>query len=364
MWPPAATPSPWSARPPPTEEGFPGATYELRQYALLFGHLTTADAFTYGGVDVSPKEIKAFVDQPENWLPQRRAMHDALYESALTKSLQFSEAIGKAEPTVFAMRGNTAAGKTRTIKNIESLAPAGDFIKSEPKSAVNPDNFKKEIIDHEAKAGRSHLSHPQCHVEGSMLTRRLWAALESHQKKSVLVDRRLGPHSDFDEIVRSAQQSGKRVELFDIDAPLEFSLCGVLTREPGGDDPIPPFATIAHGFREIRQDRLKMIEQAIDETNVDRYQLFATLEDGSKVKVASVQGSELIVHDEALFDQVTASPEEMIAAAENTVIDDDFISRMADSIKGASSKVMRKCLQRYKGKTLKQAVKDHGKATE
>jgi hypothetical protein len=343
------------------EEGVPGATYAMREMALERGHLTTFEAFTYGGIDANPKTMWDIADDPNRWLPQRRKVHEELKASGVDKAMALSNALGRDEPTVFAMRGNTAVGKTRTLKDIASLAPAADLIKQEPKSAINPDNFKADLIKHAYNAGSCAIDHGQAHVESCVIAQAVWASLDADPDASVLVDRRLGAQSDFDELVRTAHASGKRVELYDIDAPLEASLCGVLVREPGGVDPIPPFEAIAWGFKSIREDRLKVLEQAIVEGHVDRYELFGTLPDGSKALAVKMEGRATTEIDADLFAEAIAAPDAIIEQARHTVIDQPFIARMADGITGPFAKTLRAALERYRGLTLEQAISEHSK---
>lgn len=341
------------------EEGVPGATYEMRELALERGHLSTFEAFTYGGLDAGPNKMWDIADDPTCWLPQRREVHDELKAGAVDKALALSTTLNRDQPTVFAMRGNTAVGKTRTLKDIDALAPAADLIKQEPKSAINPDNFKADLIQHAYNAGNCAIDHGQAHVESCVIAQAVWHSLEADPDASVLVDRRLGAQSDFDEMVKSADKTGKRVELYDVDAPLEASLCGVLVREPGGIDPIPPFEAIAWGFKSIREDRLKILEQAALEGNVDRYELFATLPDGSKARAVTMEGSDMVEIDPELFAQAIAPPDAIIEKARATVIDEPFIARMADRIDGPFAKTLRAALEQYAGLTLELAISAH-----
>jgi hypothetical protein len=128
---------------------------------------------------------------------------------------------------------------------------------------VNPDNFKRVLVEHHAQTFGAAPTPQAVHAESSMLTRRLWARLESSMRP-VLVDRRLGSLGDVSELVESAQAHRKTVQLYDIDAPFLTSCLGVLTRSPGGADAIPPFETIANGFREASAERVAVIMRLLD----------------------------------------------------------------------------------------------------
>jgi hypothetical protein len=57
----------------------------------------------------------------------------------------------------------------------------------------------------------------------------------------------------------------------------------VLERVPGGADPIPPFLEIVKGFNGVRGDRKAVIQFFEANPQAGKYELFATLPNGSKI---------------------------------------------------------------------------------
>ena len=142
----------------------PTTSYQKRRAiaGASAGKVLTHEAFTVGE---PPKTgLKAWLDEPGNWAPERRSLHDRLVEQALVDARKFTEAVG-GDDTIYAMRGNTAAGKTRAIKgNIPELEAAVEATKDAPHRALNPDNFKHDLLAHDSDLG---LTHFQVHNEST-----------------------------------------------------------------------------------------------------------------------------------------------------------------------------------------------------
>jgi hypothetical protein len=87
---------------------------------------------------------------------------------------------------------------------------------------------------------------------------------------SMLIDKRLASAGEVGTYAELARSTGRKFVLFEVDAPLEASLAGVLERAPGGVDPLPPFNIVADGFRSIHSDRGAVIEMFMGPPGVRR----------------------------------------------------------------------------------------------
>jgi hypothetical protein len=65
--------------------------------------------------------------------------------------------------TVYALRGNTASGKTTTVKRDPDLSAKVLDENQEVHGAMNPDNIKSRIMD----VHKGRISSSQAHMEGS-----------------------------------------------------------------------------------------------------------------------------------------------------------------------------------------------------
>ncbi len=341
--------------------GSPAADGLLREVLNRSGGtVVTSSAYTLA--TEMPKAGKwDYLDGLAHWTPERRELHESLYARSLALATGLNQALGTSgKPTVFAMRGNTAVGKTRTLANVDTLKAGVAFLKDNPASSINPDPIKAELVAAEAQRGAK-VSSNQVHEEGSAIS---WRLLQTLQKEaiSMVVDRRLGSPNDVSDIVAAAEANGKAVELIDVDANLAFSVMGVLMRQAGGVDPIVPFSAIAYGFAEVREGRLQVIERAIQSEAVTRYDLFATAGDGSKVCVAQKRDGELQIKDTALFDSCVAPPHEEVERLRTQTIDPVFVDQLTGSLQGPFRNAAQEALMRYAGLTLEAALEAHGRS--
>ena len=176
---------------------------------------------------------------------------EKLLTEAKADALAFAAAAPKGEPTLYAMRGNTAAGKTRAVaNNVPDLANTMKTTSNMGKRAVNPDAFKAQLM---AEGGQN-LTSSQVHAESSMLADRFQREMldtkgADGKPVSMLIDKRLATLGDVAGYAELARSTGRKFVLYDVEAPLEASLAGVLERQPGGADPLPPFEVVANGVQ-------------------------------------------------------------------------------------------------------------------
>jgi hypothetical protein len=323
----------------------------------------TTELYTRGPIPPRGPLRWAHLAVAAHWQPERLKLHDRLIGEATSGALKFAEAVERAQlpPTLFALRGNTAAGKTYMAK--KSHPVLADALKASGGAGViNPDAFKPALRDH---SGPTRPSSERVHGESCVLADRLEEELKpmktpSGAPASMLVDKRLAQPGEIGAYLEMAEQTGRKMELCDIDAPLERSLAGVLMRTPEGDDPVPPYLAIAHGFTGVRGNRLDVIDKLLDKPDLGNYQLFGTTEDGSKVKVASVENGELCIHEPQLYERITAPESAAVGFVGDRVIDAALIERLAGGIDDPQRAAgLRAALQRYEGMTWAQAVDAH-----
>ncbi|GKT21317.1 XopAJ/AvrRxo1 family type III secretion system effector zeta toxin [Acidovorax sp. SUPP3334] len=308
-----------------------------------------------------------YLAKPENWRPERQQLHDRLIGDAKAAAQTFAEVIerGGHQPTLFALRGNTATGKTRmATQTIPLLANA--LKESGGVGCINPDLFKRSLAE---TPGKAKLSSAQVHAESCVLADRLEDELRlqktaSGATASMLVDKRLAGAHEIDAYIKLAQETGRKVELCDIDASLERSLMGVLQRTPEGDAPRPPYVAVANGFSAVRGNRLDVIDKFVSNPALGSYHLFGTVESGSKVTVASVVNGELSIHDPQLYESITVPQGVTAGHTGGQVIDAALIDHLTKGIDDpARATDARVALERYAGMTWSDALAAHSSLT-
>jgi hypothetical protein len=342
----------------------PGAPHDERARALAHsgGTMSTTEAFTTGPVP-GGDAIWDFVGDPANWTPERAALHQRLVDAALADARVFAESTEPGQ--LFAMRGNTGAGKSRATRDVDAMKAGNQAAGELRHRNVNPDNFKVDL----AANTDAPVTSSQTHVESSMLARELLQRLagmtnDAGGPASFVVDKRLGTVRDVAKLADMARNTGRTLKLYDVDAPLELSLVGVLMRAPGGDSPIPPFNVIgAEGLRPARNNREQVMQMFVDNPSLGTYELFGTEPSGTKVPVATVVDGRLTVYNEPMLQRLTADPAARIAEIKRTVIDESFIDEFTDPLPGDFAAGVRKALTPHLGRTFEEAIEVHSETT-
>lgn len=290
--------------------------YEVRQECVRRDpNIPTHEAYTYGKVPQETKlAMKKYVADPNNWVPEKRAFHEQLFGDMM-KSVQEnsermanSKGMGK-EHIVVMLRGNTAAGKSSTLRNAES--PRLRDLNIDPKSAINPDDVKSAIRRQE-KVGEDHtISHNQSHSEGSMLAERVIEKSFEQNLNMVVIDKRFASADDVAEVTRVAKQKGYKVIMVDVDAELQTSIDrvhgnkekGIKGRDPNGDAPIVPKNVIEEGYRDVVKHRKEVMDM------VDEYYLYKTDTSADTLPlVAQKADGKVTIHNQDLFERTTHDP--------------------------------------------------------
>lgn len=325
---------------------------------------STDEIYGLNKLPPSGPERWKYLENPENWHPERRKLHERLLEKAGSSALTLAESLESdgCQPTLFALRGNTAAGKTRiATRKIPVLAAALE--KTGGKGCVNPDEFKSSLA--KSKSGAKIFSSVQVHSEACSLADRFEDRLRSQKTRSgaiasIVVDKRLARAHEIDSYIKIAKETGRKVELCDIDAPLESSLMGVLQRNPEGEDPRPPYPVVSSGFVAVRSNRMDVIDRFIADPSLGNYRLFGTAEDGKKVMVASVIDGELSVEDAGLYEKIMSPQSSVTADLADKIINKQLIDRLTNNISDPERAAnARAALEKHSGKSWSAALAAH-----
>ena len=284
----------------------PTGSYAERQRALANDpQLKSHEAFTVG--EIPPGKAWEYITDAAHWIPERRALHQEL----VTEAYQAANQLANRMPpkTVVMMRGNTAAGKTTTVRESSNETIRGlnlSDLGQNPVGVLNPDTIKHQLVQRGGQATGT-----QVLQEGAMLTQQLVDRLIGEGKSLVIDKRFLEALSVQKEVVGVAKANGYRVVLMDVDASLSSSAERVAQRPIGGADPNVPWDAVEEGFIHARRQRVKVAELA----GIDEYVLVKT--DGPKkgTVIAERKNGRLEIHDQALWREVTTVDEAEILRA-------------------------------------------------
>jgi len=357
-----------------------GNSYDLRGEILKRseGKLKTAEAYTYGG-EVDRKQLKEFLADPDHWLPERRRLQEEIVKSELDKAVKLAERMGE-KNAIFALRGNTAAGKTTALRNNELFGRAINPETKQPDGAINPDTYKQQLKAADASPdGWQSVSHYQAHDEGSMMSKKIARRIEESEDASMIIDKRLNEAKDIQELVAMTEK-GKSLKFLDVDAPLETSLIRVLGRKAGGADPLVPFDGVAEGFDGVRKNRVELIKEAVKNDKVDTYVLYAPGPDGKPMLVAEkvpMLGKDgqpmtrpdgtprykLKINDKERFREAInyKAADAAIKDLRGQVIDDAYIEKTLQKLPEDQRGYTKGILEKWKGKSYEQALDAHAK---
>ncbi len=302
--------------------------------------------------------------KPESWTPDRRDVHEGALATAHAHARAFADAV-EGPPTIFAMRGNTASGKTRAIAgNIPVLEKAVQKTAGLRHRAVNPDNFKLDLREADLDI---QLSSTQVHSESSMLASRFEKMLPGLKRGdgtpgSLLIDKRLDAVADVQRLAQMAKDTGRKLDVYDIDASLEISLYGVLLRPPGGADPVPNFQVIADGYVAARKNREAVMAVFTADAQLGTYKVFGTDSAGKKMLVAEVVGGVPRTVDRKRFDSwKTASAEAYARRLETQKLTAEVVTAVTKDLPQPFRDQVRAALDPHvkAGRTWKEAVDHH-----
>jgi hypothetical protein len=266
----------------------------------------------------------ALLEKQSNWIPERAGHHTKIIKNSIIKASALSRRLNTEIPSIWAVRGNTGAGKTYSISQDPQFFRALDE-KGQPSGAINPDTFKAEL-----KKETPSLTHAQLHTEGSALSYQYAETLGKEAiKATMIIDTRLAFHSDLkNSVLVPAKKRRGEALLLDIETPVITSINRVLTRSPTGEDPIVPLWAIKDGYFGIRAERNQILEEVKNNDTIQYFKLYITNEQGVQTLAAKKENGqyEVIPGMEDKVKEASEKPSEIeFNKLVNTVIDDKYI---------------------------------------
>jgi hypothetical protein len=335
-------------------------SYSLRREVVKRsgGLLQTFEAFTVQLLEVNHPDLRKVLEDPSVWIPERAALHERVIGEELRKCIALSASLNDPQPTIYGLRGNTAAGKTTALKQNprfhNMIGLNGELI-----GAINPDTYKFALRIEDSRDGIFFTNSSQVHVEGAMLAKKI-ADLAHELQSSIIIDKRMSTVDEVEELLSSAERRGKRVELLDIDASLELTLVRVLCRKIIGIDPVMPFNPLVSGFEDIRKNRLSLILSACLRGSINTYTLFSSTPKGTADVVGKKVGGKFKVEDgahELFVNLIDGDLEEEVKGTSAQIINDRFIHGQVAATSELYKGRVQQSLQKYHGKTLEEALR-------
>ncbi|MCX6800371.1 MAG: zeta toxin family protein, partial [Candidatus Falkowbacteria bacterium] len=290
------------------DENLRGNSYDLRRDLLKKseGGIKTYEAYTYGNPE-DPNNFAscyAFAKQPQNWLEERRLVQSNLINVGIQEAIAMSERLNEEVPTIYILRGNTAAGKSTALRREPMFQKTLDST-GQPAGAINPDAYKVKIQELEKDEEEPTINSEQCHIESSIINLRATSELMKRHDLSLVMDQRFAGEYSVDDMVDSAEQTGRRVKMLDIESPLEISLIRVLAR--GIYEPRTTFQAVADGYEGIRLHRKNVVDLVKSNSNIKYYLLYDANEQGDVVGLAEKIDGELMIkpNQQIRFDELT-----------------------------------------------------------
>jgi CRP-like cAMP-binding protein len=274
--------------------------------------------------------LRAAYKNKSNFLPKRREIQERLtqwmrekiqkgHEQMKASIAEHLPEIGD-RPVMVVMRGNTAAGKSSTVRKPPESAERLRKFGIDPACAINPDEIKAELGELERYNGVKSVISPQFHIEGSILTEGLIEeALTAGQ--NMVIDKRFLTPGDIKEVTDEAKAKGYYVVVIDVDAEKQTSLDrvygnsqkGIAGRDPNGRDPIPIPSVVEDGHQDAVLNRAAI---ARDVSIGDEYYFFKTdpkeadperefSGDGAVQIAQRIGNTDIKVFDEKLYKHTT-----------------------------------------------------------
>ena len=341
--------------------------YQARWKALeqSAGRMPTYKAFLLEPVSTG-NGFKAHLNNPNHWLSERAELHTHLINTAVAQAQELNKILPP--NTVFVLRGNTAVGKTGISKKPGRIVEAG---LSTTTGIVNPDVYKPELMKREA-CGPLSATHAQAHEESTMIARRVIEQLERQSGLSFVVDKRLHSATSVDEMIGLVERSGRKLEIIDIDAPLELSLLRILTRRTDEEsDPRVPFDAVTLAFEGIRRHRARTLQLVQENPSIACYRLFSVQANGDPELIAELprehtdrrlvistdktERYEDAIQCDSLIENIRAFKNQRLTDAYIDAVVPSFTDRQRSKIQAT----LRVYQQKIPGCTLKQALDLH-----
>ena len=347
----------------------PTATYPARVELLIRsrGAIESHVALTLGPVPVGNK-LNKYLDRPASWFGERAALHDRLIAEATGQLREVADLV-PGPPTLYASRGATAVGKSRALKLVPELAAAMAQTEALLFRTLNPDPFKA-AVRRDFPAGT--VNSQQVHMESAALHRRLEREVRGLRRSdgelaSLVLDGRLLTPDVVRETARRAQQQGRGFVLYDIDAPFELTLLGVMMRDPfAGVDPVPPFSELARAFPEARNNRQRVIDWFATSEAIGRYELYVAGPGGQHVKAMETRAGQrdpVVLDIDAHKAAIEPLQDAELFRIQRQILEERYVEGLVRHLPTQVADHARRVLRDHivHGRTWEEAVTAHGK---
>lgn len=339
------------------QNSFPVSSYQLRTSIAKISYLPAHEVYLKS-LDPNKFENWSFLEKQSNWHPDRAQLHAKIIETNIIKSLALSRRLNTEKPSVWAVRGNTGAGKTYALSKDAVFSRSLDD-QGQPSGAINTDNFKGTL-----KKATPQLTHAQLHKEGAALSFQYATSLAKEAiKATMIIDMRLAQNSQVKEEVidRANMRSGDAL-LMDIETPITTSINRVLLRTAVGEDPIVPLIAIKQGYEDIKGERAALLSEVKMNDTIKYFMLYINDENGQQKLAAKKENGKYEVipgMEEAVkraSERPTADQMDMIF---NQKIDDAYINlaKSRDHISDAKIGM----IERWRGYTVREALEKHAR---
>lgn len=339
--------------------------YEMGNILCTQFGVPSAEAFTL--VEVDTDSIWDTISNPENWVPERRELHEKIHETRLKGIEALSQAVSKEsgiQPnTWIAQRGGSGSGKTSSLIQMLGSIPT-DLLAY----VINPDLVKSALIGldvHRDSNGYKKLTHASVHHEGSELMHRTAMAAKTESTHLLIEDARLADESAIDLLFQTAVNTQRVVTVNDHETAKEIAFLAILGRPVGGDDPIVPWFAFKDGFIGSSKSRHALISR-LHEPVIQTYNLFANT-DGNQILVATYNKGRLEIFNNKLYDHVREladHAETEIETFGETILTDTSIAKILEFSPEKFKVKNQARLELHKGKTVKEVMNERASLIE
>ncbi|MBA2727824.1 MAG: hypothetical protein H0U49_06605 [Parachlamydiaceae bacterium] len=349
----------------PSKCVFKNSSFELRTHILKICSplMTTAEAYTKT-LDPSKFKERNYLSNTANWIPEFIGHHARITAIQIIKSMALSKQLNHYVPTIWAVRGNTASGKSTAIENDPCFSAAFND-NNNSLGSLTPDFAKqflrKEIFTQKTPLGenQSFLVSNQTHNSESALHKVLMQGIYHEATNgSILIEGRFSTIEEFkDTVLNPAKARNGEVLLLDLQCPLMTSLYRVLARDPFTHQ-CPPLLEIVKGYKESIIYRKKLIEIVRDEPCIKYYKLYCSNISGQNQLVMEKQDGRLIIHSQILLDECCRLPsDDMINQVLDQQITDYEIDKAIERLDVPKSSRIK--ISQWKGISLAKALEMH-----
>ncbi|MBL7058527.1 zeta toxin family protein [Patescibacteria group bacterium] len=348
-------------------EHFGGNSYLLRREIIerSQGQIDTDAAYSIAILTPDTQEFHftARDGKKRKWIEERKVVHRALKTIGIEEARALSERYGEKEPTIIILRGNTAVGKSTSLRKNPLFSKILDK-NGNPTGAANPDNYKNLLQNLELVDDKPAINSSQCHNESSILNKEATQELIKDYRLSLVMDQRFASQGSVELMNQIAESTGRKVKILDIESSLELSCIRVLGRDIY--EPRPNLKVVSDGFEGVRNNRQAVTNLAENNNNVEYYLLYDASEQGELIELAEKKDGDFKVrpNQENRFDEVTYSEEvvqkQTIRETESIKITQEYIMKASRKFKLRPNQIIG--LERYIGSTLKEGLDENSKS--